>query len=303
MTIVVASYAQANWPGVNRWFGTSYNMYPPQWTEIFDQYTSNKNFERDMLHAGLGTFRVKPELSPVSYDDMSQVRNIDYQHITYALGFIMSREAMEDNLYDQLAESRSKELGKKARITQEILAATWMGRVFDSNYLQADGKVFCATDHPLKRGGTASNRPSSGVDFSELALENAIIDIKQQVDETGNRIGLRPVKLIVPQALQFDVERVMGNRDRPATADRDINAIVSLGYLPQAPAVNNFFTDQDAWFIKTDATDGLKHFMRRAIEFSIDNPEFDTENVRYKCTFRQSLGGSDWRALWGSPGA
>lgn len=301
MTIVVASYAQASWPGIRDWFGTAYNRYPTQWTEIFDQYMSEMNVERDVLHAGLGTFRVKPELAPISYDDMSQVRKIDYTHLTYALGFLMSRESMEDNLYPQLAEARAKELGFKAAVTEEILAAVWMSRVFSGSYLQSDGKSVCATDHPLQRGGTASNRPSSAVDFSEAAYEQAYIDIKQQVDETGTRINLSPVSLIIPTQLMFDAQRVFGNPDRPGTAERDINAGYQLGAYPKI-CVNTWLEDTDAWFIKTNAPNGLKHFQRRAVEFKNDT-EFDTENARFKCTFRSSRGISDWRALWGSPGA
>jgi phage major head subunit gpT-like protein len=303
MTIVVASYAQASWPGIRDWFGAAYNRYPTQWTEIFDQYTSEQNFERDVLHAGLGLFRVKPELAPISYDDMSQVRKIDYNHVTYALGFVMSRESMEDNQYPQLSEQRAKELGAKAALTQEILAATWMSRVFSGSYLQSDGKAVIATDHPLKRGGTGSNKPAANVDFSEAALENAIIDIQQMPDDTNNRIAIRPMKLIVPPQLQFDVKRVLGNQDRPGTAERDINALVHIGYLPEGYCVNNYLEDSDAWFIKTDCPNGLKHYSRRAIEFTNDTSEFDTENARFKCTFRDSRGISNWRALWGSPGA
>lgn len=303
MTIVVASYAQASWPGIRDWFGVAYNRYPPQWVEIFDQYTSDKNFERDVLHSGLGLFRVKPEIAPITYDDMGQVRKIDYQHITYALGFVMSRESMEDNLYPQLSEQRAKELGTKAALTQETLAAVWMSRVFSGSYLQSDGVPVCSTSHPLARGGVGTNTPVNPVDFSEASLENAIIDIRQMVDDANTRIGIQPMKLIVPQALEFDVKRVLGNMDRPATADRDINALVRIGYLPDGYVVNNYLEDTDAWFIKTDCPNGLKHYSRRAIEFTNDTAEFDTENARFKCTFRDSRGISNWRALWGSPGA
>lgn len=262
MTIVVASFAQASWPGIKDWFGMAYNRYPPQWTEIFDRYTSDKNFERDVLSVGLGLFRQKPEIAPITYDDMSQVRKIDYQHITYALGFVMSRESMEDNQYAQLAEMRAKELGTKAALTQEVLASIFMSRVFSGSYNQADGVPVCSTSHPLAKGGTGSNRPSSGTDFSEAALENMLIDIQQTVDDSGQRIGLRGMKLIVPAQLQFDAKRVLGNPDRPATADRDINAIVHMGLLPNGFVVNNYLDDSDAWFVKTDCPNGLKHYPR-----------------------------------------
>lgn len=304
MSIVVASYAQAAWPGIRDWFGVVYNRYSKQWTEIFDQYTSERNFERDVLHAGLGLFRVKPELASISYDDMSQVRKVDYTHVTYALGFVMSRESIEDNLYPELQMQRTQELGEKAALTQEILASVWMSRVFSGSYLQSDGVAVCSTAHPLARGTTASNTPASAVDLSEASLEQMLIDIQNCPDDTNNKIALQGMKLIVPTALQFDAERILGNKNaQPDTAERNINAMIQRGMLPQGYVVNNYLDDSDAWFVKTNCSNGLKHYQRRAIEFSNDTSEFDTENARFKCTFRDSRGISNWRALFGAPGA
>lgn len=305
MTITTASYADANWPGIKNFFGMAYNRYPQQWAEIFDKYTSDKNFERDVLVSGLSLFRVKPELAPLQYDDMSQVRRVDYTHITYGLGFVMSRESIEDNLYPELEKMRADELGMKAALTEEILAALWVSRCFSNSYLQSDGVPVISTAHPLARGGTAANRPTNGTDFSEAALENMLILIRNTVDDTGNRINLRPTKLIVPEELRYDVQRVMGNPDRPGTAERDINAMYQIGDLSMGYSVNNYIgqNDTDAWFIKTDCPNGLKHYQRRAVEFTNDTSDFDTENARFKCTFRSSRGISNWRAWFGSPGA
>ncbi len=307
MVNVVASYADAAWPGIREWFGMVYNRYPEIWSQIFDRYTSDKNFERDVLHAGMGLFRVKPETAPISYDDMSQVRRIDYQHLTYALGFVMSREAIEDNLYKELQSQRTEELATKARLTEEILCASWFAKVFSSTMLQSDGKTVCATDHPLARvGSVGTNRPANAVDFSEAALESALIDIQLMPDETGNIAQIMGMKLIGPAHLQYDFERVLGNKTaQPDTAERNINGLVNRGALPDGYLINPYFdaNDQDAWFIKTNCSNGLKHYTRRALEFSNDTQDFDTENAKFKCTFRNSRGISNWRALWGSPGA
>jgi hypothetical protein len=302
MTMTVASFADAAWPGLNQMFGMAYSRYPAEWREIFAEHSSSMNFERDIVNSGLGLFRIKPETAPISYDDMNEVRRVDYQHLTYALGFVMSREAIEDNLYPELADMRAKELGEKASITQETLAAIFMSRTFSNSYLQSDGVPVFSTAHPLGKGGTSANRPTNGVDFSEAALENAIIDVQNMKDESGQLIAVRPEKLIVPKELQFDVKRVLGDSDRPGTADRDINAIVHLGMIPQGYAVNHYLTDSDAWFLRTSAP-GFKHFTRRPIEFKNDTADFDTENARFKCSFRDSRGVSDWRNFWGSPGA
>lgn len=306
MTITVASYAQAAWPGIREWFGVVYGRYPQLWSQIFDQYTSERNFERDVLHAGLGLFRVKPELAAITYDDMSEVRKVDYQHITYALGFVMSRESIEDNLYPELQTQRTEDLATKAALTEEILAATWMARVFSSSYLQSDGVPVCSLSHPLARGGVGANMPVNAVDFSEAALEQALIDISLTPDDTGNLFALQGMKLIIPASIQYDVERVLGNKTmEPNTAERNINALVQRGALPQGYVVNPYLdqNDRDAWFIKTNCPNGLKHYSRRALEFSNDTQDFETESAKFKATFRNSRGISNWRALWGSAGA
>lgn len=302
MVSVVASAARAVMPGVNEWFGFGYNRYPAEWAQIFDNYTSDKSFEEDVNYYGMGVFKLKPETSPIEYDDMGQAWSIYYKHMVYALGFAISREAIEDNQYESLSYARAQALGISANQTMENLGSSILNGAF-SGTLWPDGQPLCSTTNELSKGGTFNNMPLAGADLSEASLENALIDIGMFTDDAGNRISVVGRKLIVPPQLEYDAERIIGNRTmRPGTADRDINALISNGRLPEGYVVNHYLTDTDAYFIKTDVPNGLKRFERRAVNMANDTADFDTDVMRFKCDFRVSFGCTDKRAIYGCPG-
>lgn len=289
-------------PGVNAWFGLAYNRFPEQYKEIFDTYNSMMNFEEDVNVNGFGLAMVKPEGMALSYDSMQQGFLKRYVHVTYALGYVISREAIEDNLYIKLAQQRSESLANSMRQTKETVAANVLNRAFSNSYVGADGLELCSTAHLLSKGGTFSNKIATAADLSEASLEQALIDIAGFTDDAGLRMSARGMKLIVPRQLLFEAQRILKNTDRPNTAERDINAMVSLGMLPGGIVMNNYLTDSDAFFIKTDVAEGLKHYSRRALEIQ-DDSDFDTENVKFKASERFSFGWTDPRGIYGSPGA
>lgn len=299
MPINVADYARAVMPGVHKWFGMEYSDYPMQWSRIFDSQSSDKQFEMDVNTYGMGLLAVKPELGSTQYDTMGQGWTVYYRHTEYSSGFIISRIAVEDNQYEQLAEQRAKQLGRAARQTKENVAAVWLGRIFSSSYLQADGQPVCSSANLLSKGGTFSNVPTVAADLSERSLEQGVLDINNFVDDAGNRISQQPRLLIVPNALQFEAKRILGNPDRPNTANRDINAMFQMGSIPDW-MVNNYLASQSVWMIKTDAQNGLRHFDRRPIEIMNDTPDFDTDTMKFKVSYRDSLGISDKRGIYAS---
>jgi hypothetical protein len=300
--INTGAIAKALRPGVNAWFGLAYNQYPEEYKEIFDSHNSMMNFEEDVNVNGFGLAAVKPEGMALSYDSMQQGFLKRYTHVTYGLGYIISREAIEDNLYVKLAQQRTEALARSMKQTKENVAANVLNRAFSNSYVGADGVELCSTSHKLSKGGTFANTLSTQADLSEASLEQALIDIAGFVDDANLRMSARGIKLIIPRQLQFEAERILKNKDRPATADRDINALVSLGMLPGGIIMNHYLTDSDAWFIKTDCPEGMKHFSRRALEIK-DDSDFDTENVKFKATERYSFGWTDPRGLYGSQGA
>jgi hypothetical protein len=302
MVISVASYARAVMPGVHKWFGMGYNDYAEQWKMLFDSAPSDKQFEMDVNTYGLGLMQNRPELAAGHYDTMAQGWTVYYRHSEYFGGWQISRIAIEDNQYEQLTEARAKQGGRSARMTRENIAAIFMSRVFSNSYLHADGVAHCSTANILSKGGTFSNKPSSDMDLSEAALEQACIDIANFVDDASNRIDVRPKRLIVPNSLRYEAARILNNPDRPGTAERDINALNQSGDIPEW-MVNNYLIDQDAWFIKTDCPDGLRHFERRALEISAPEVDYDTDVTKTKFTFRDSWGLTDKRGLYGCQGA
>ncbi|MEI6183893.1 MAG: hypothetical protein WCP65_00080 [Bacteroidota bacterium] len=289
-------------PGVNSWFGLAYNQYPEEYKQIFDTMMSSMNFEEDVNVNGFGLAAVKPEGMALSYDSMQQGFLKRYVHVTYALGYVISREAIEDNLYIKLAQQRSEALARSMKQTKENVAANILNRAFNSSYTGADALELCSTAHLLSKGGTFSNKIATAADLSEASLEQALIDIAGFVDDANLRMSARGMKLIIPRQLQFEAQRILKNMDRPGTAERDINAMVSLGMLPGGIVMNHYLTDTDAFFIKTDVAEGLKHFSRRALEIK-DDSDFDTENVKFKASERFSFGWTDPRGIYGSPGA
>ena len=288
-------------PGLNALFGLEYDRYENQDKEIFDTESSDRAFEEEVMLGGFANASVKPEGSGIAYDDAQETYTARYTHETVALAFTLTEEDVEDNLYDKLSTRYTKALARSMANTKQVKASNVLNRGFNSSYLGGDNKELLATDHPTL-SGDQKNELSTAADLNETSLEQALIDIADMADERGLKIALRGMKLIIPVNLQFNVERLLKSPGRPATADNDINAVKSMGMLPQGYVVNNFLTDTDAWFIKTDAPNGMKHFNRAPIRTAMEG-DFDTGNVRYKARERYSFGWSDWRGIFGSPGA
>jgi hypothetical protein len=297
--ITTGNHPKALWPGVNAWWGVEYAKHPKEYTQIFDEKTSDKAYEEDVEATGFGLAPVKSEGSAVSYTSHTQGATTRYTNVAYALGFIVTKEEMDDNQYEKLAKSRTSSLAFSMATTKEIVHANILNRAFSSSYVGGDGKELLATDHPVI-GGAQSNELAVAADFSEAALEDVLIMINTAKNSTGLQIALKPIKLIIPAQLDFDAARVLNSTLRSGTADNDINAV--KGRLPGGVALNHYLTDEDAWFVKTNAPNGMTHFKRKAIEFTKDN-DFDTENAKAKAYERYSAGWSDWRAMYGSAGA
>ena len=288
-------------PGLNALFGLEYNRYENQHAEIFDTETSDRAFEEEVMLSGFGQAQTKPEGSGVTFDNAQETFTARYTHETIALAFSITEEAIEDNLYDRLASRYTKALARSMANTKQVKAANVLNNAFNSSFAGGDGKELCATDHPTI-AGTFSNELATSADLNETSLEQALIDIAAFTDERGLKVAARGLKLIIPSELQFTAERLMKSAQRVGTADNDINAIGSMGMIPQGYVVNNYLTDTDAFFIKTDVPNGLKMFVRSPINTKMEG-DFDTGNVRYKARERYSFGFSDPRGIFGSPGA
>ena len=288
-------------PGLNALFGLEYDRYENQHTEIFDLENSDRAFEEEVMLGGFGNAEVKPEGSGVVYEQAQETFTARYSHETIALAFSLTEEAVEDNLYDKISTRYTKALARSMANTKQIKAANVLNRAFNSSFLGGDDKELCATDHPTL-SGTQKNELSTAADLNETSLEQMLIDIADMKDERGMKIALRGMKMIIPVNLQFTAERLMKSAGRQGTADNDINAVRSMGMVPQGYVVNNFLTDTDAFFIKTDAPNGLKMFTRAPIRTAMEG-DFDTGNVRYKARERYSFGFSDPRCVFGTSGA
>ena len=288
-------------PGLNALFGLEYDRYENQHTEIFDLENSDRAFEEEVMLGGFGNAEVKPEGSGVTYEAAQETFTARYTHETIALAFSLTEEAVEDNLYDKISTRYTKALARSMANTKQIKAANVLNRAFNSSFLGGDDKELCATDHPTL-SGDQKNELSTSADLNETSLEQMLIDIAGMKDERGMKIALQGVKMIIPVNLQFTAERLMKSAGRVGTADNDLNAIRNMGMVPQGYVVNNFLTDTDAFFLKTDAPNGLKMFTRSPIRTAMEG-DFDTGNVRYKARERYSFGFSDWRGIFGSPGA
>jgi len=296
------SFARALWPGINTWYGLSYKDYPVEYTSIFDTKKSRKAFEDMQGLSGFGLAQVKNEGNPISYDSASQAFLTRYQHTVYALGFIITREIVEDDQYDVVGQFKASSLARSMRQTKEINGANIYNRAFDSNYTYGDGKQILVNNHPRFSGaGTYSNVLAVASDLSEAALEQAMIDIGGFTDDRGLLIAAKVRKLVIPRQLAFEATRITKADLRVGTAHNDPNALKSMGLVPDV-TVNHYFTDPDAWFLLTDIPNGMTYFERRADEFNMDS-DFDTENAKYKATGRYSFGCTDPRAVFGSPGA
>ena len=288
-------------PGLNALFGLEYNQYENQHLEIFDVENSDRAFEEEVMLSGFANAAVKSEGAAVTFDTAQEAFTSRYTHETVALAFALTEEAIEDNLYDTIATRYTKALARSMANTKQIKGANVLNNGFSSSFPGGDGKELFATDHP-SQSGDQKNELSTSADLSETSIEQALIDIAAFTDERGLKIAARGVKMIIPSELQFTAERIMKSPARVGTADNDLNAISSKGMIPQGYVVNNFLTDTDAFFIKTDVPNGLKMFERAAIKTAMEG-DFDTGNVRYKARERYSFGFSDWRGIFGSPGA
>ena len=288
-------------PGLNALFGLEYQNYANEHAEIFDTENSDRAFEEEVMLSGFANAQVKGEGQGVSYDQAQETFTARYTHDTIALAFSITEEAIEDNLYDRLASRYTKALARSMANTKQVKAANVLNNAFDSSFAGGDGKELCATDHPTI-AGTFSNELATAADLSETSLEQALIDIAAFVDERGLKIAARGMKLIIPSELQFTAERLMKSAGKVGSANNDINAVVSMGMVPQGYVVNHYLTDTDAFFIKTDVPNGLKHFVRSPINTKMEG-DFDTGNVRYKARERYSFGFSDPRGIFGTPGA
>ena len=288
-------------PGLNALFGLEYDRYENQHTEIFDTENSDRAFEEEVMLGGFANAAVKPEGQGVTYEDAQETFTARYTHETVALAFSLTEEAVEDNLYDKISTRYTKALARSMANTKQIKAANILNNAFNASFAGGDGKELCATDHPTL-SGDQKNELSTAADLNETSLEQMLIDIADMKDERGLKIALRGMKMIIPVQLQFVAERLMKSDGRVGTADNDINALKNMGMVPQGYVVNNFLTDTDAFFIKTDSPNGLKHFVRAPIRTAMEG-DFDTGNVRYKARERYSFGFSDWRGIFASPGA
>jgi len=287
-------------PGLNALFGLEYKNYANEHAEIFSSENSDRAFEEEVMLSGFGNASVKPEGSSVNYDAAQETFTARYTHETLALAFSITEEAIEDNLYDRLASRYTKALARSMANSKQVKAAKVLNNGFGTAD-GGDGKELLATDHPIVTG-TEQNELSTAADLNETSLEQALIDIAALTDERGLKIAAKGMKMIIPSALQFTAERLMKSTLRVGTADNDINAVRSMGMIPQGYTVNHYLTDTDAWFLKTDVPNGLKHFVRAPIKTAMEG-DFETGNVRYKARERYSFGWSDWRGIFGSPGA
>jgi hypothetical protein len=291
-------------PGLNALFGMEYARYGEEHKEIYEQESSERSFEEETKLAGFSAAPVKNEGSAIAYDNAQEAWTARYNHETIAMGFSITEEAMEDNLYDSLSGRYTKSLARAMAYTKQIKAAAILNTGFtgSGNPTYGDGQVLFSTAHPLVNGGTNSNRPTTGADLNETSLEAAVIQIAAWTDERGLLIAAKPKKLIVPPALMFVATRLLETSLRVGTTDNDINALKNNGSIPGGYTVNHFLTDTNAWFLTTDVPNGLKHFVRMPLATSMDG-DFDTGNQRYKARERYSFGVSDPLGIFGSPGS
>ena len=289
-------------PGLNALFGLQYATYDQEHKEIYETETSERSFEEETKLSGFSAAPVKNEGSAISYDNAQEAWTARYNHETIALGFSLTEEAIEDNLYDSLSARYTKALARAMAYTKQVKAAAVLNNGFSSAYPGGDGVALFSASHPLISGGTNSNVPSTPADLNETSLEAAVIQISLWTDERGLLIAAKPKKLVVPSSLQFVATRLLETELRVGTADNDINAIKNNGSIAEGYCVNHFLTDTNAWFLTTDVPNGMKHFIRSPLSNSMDG-DFDTGNVRYKSRERYSFGFSDPLGMFGSPGA
>tara|TARA_R100001244_G_scaffold33339_1_gene31197 strand:+ start:1268 stop:2176 length:909 start_codon:yes stop_codon:yes gene_type:complete len=301
MALNRANFAKLLEPGLNALFGLEYAQYPEEWKAVFSSNTSNKAFEEDVLLEGFGNAPVKTEGAAVAYDEASQQWTARYQHETIALAFAITEENEEDGQYGSLASRYTKALARSVSSTKEIKAANILNNATTAGYTGGDGVVLLSTSHP-SRAGTQSNTLATAADLTETSIEQVLINIADMKDDRGLRIAAQGTTLVIPTAYVFQAQRLLESSGRVGTADNDINAINSGGYLPNGYHVMRRLSDSDAWYVKTDVPDGLKMFQRTALKKGMEG-DFETGNIRYKVRERYSFGWTDWRGVFGSEGA
>ena len=302
MTMTTGSLPKSLWPGVNKFYGKAYDEHKTEYTDLFDTYQSRRAYEEDVGVSSFGLLSVKPEAQPIVYDDETQGFTTRYTHVTYALGFVISEEAMDDDLYDVVGERRARGLAFSMRQTKEVIAANVYNRAFNNSYTGGDGVEMCSNAHVNVAGGTWANELATAADLSEAALEQASIDIMGFTNDRGLQISVIPQTLHIPTELTFEADRILNSPLRVGTADNDINSLKNMGKFPGGIKVNHYLTDADAWFLRTNAPDGMKMFNRKSDTFGMDN-SFDASTAKFKGSFRCSFGWTDPRAIFGSPGA
>ena len=301
MPITRAQLAKELEPGLNALFGLEYDRYENEHAEVFEEESSDRAFEEEVMLGGFSTAPVKGEGTAITFDDAQETYTARYTMETIALAFSITEEAIEDNLYDRLASRYTKALARSMAQTKQIKAAAVLNNAFSTSSPIGDGAALCSSAHP-SLSGNQRNLLSTAADLNETSLEQMLIDVAGLTDERGLKIAIRGTKLVIPKELQFIAERVLNSNLRPGTADNDINATKALGMLPEGAAVNHFLTDTDAFFIKTDSPNGFKYFNRSPIKTAMEG-DFDTGNMRFKARERYSFGVSDWRCVFGTPGA
>ncbi len=299
--ITTNNFAKALWPGMNTWYGKAYNDYPVEYSQLYDTSKSDKAYEEDIMVSSFGLVPVKTAGGSISYDSEQQGFVSRYTHVAYGMGYIITREMYDDDQYSIVGERRSKGLARSMRQTKETVAANGYNRAFNDDYKGGDGKALCSSAHPNVAGGTWSNKLATPGDLSVVSLEQACIDIGKWTDDRGLKIAARPKKLIIPSDQKFKAHRILESTKLSGTDHNDTNALKDMNTFDK-PTVNHYLTDPGAWFIRTDVSNGMRHFERRADDFSMDS-DFDTDNAKYKATGRYSFGWSDPRGVYGSPGA
>jgi Mu-like prophage major head subunit gpT len=302
MTINTSSFAKALFPGVNAWYGKSYSEYPLEVEQLFEKQTSTRAWEEDVGVSGFGLAVIKTEGAAVSFDNERQAFTTRYTPVVYALGFVITREMRDDDLYDVVGQRKAQSLAFSVRQTQETVGANVYNRAFTSGYTGGDGSILAVSSHPNVAGGTQSNVLATASDLSEAALEQAWIDISLLKNDRGLQIALKPTQLIVSPQQAFEAHRILKSNLRVGTPNNDTNAIKDMGNYSMGVTVNHYLTDVDAWFIRTNAPHGMKRIVRDAPEFGTEN-DWDTENAKFKTRYREAYGWSDYRGLFASAGA
>lgn len=299
MPIGTYTHPKALWPGIHEWWGTNYADWPEEWSKLVDATNSNQNYEEEVQNVSFGLVPTKAEGAGITYDTETQGFITRYTHVTYAMGYIVTKEEMEDNLYVQVSKRRSAHLARSFRLTKENVVANIYNRAFNTSYTGGDGKTLLNTAHPSTTGGTWANKQTVDADLSQASLEDMLTLIMQATDDRGNQISLMPRSLIVAPSNWWNANRILKSAYTPGSANNDINVINATNALPEGIVLNHYLTSSTNWFIRTNAPDGLKLFNRVPISFEQDN-DFDTYNLKAKSRERYSVGWTDARGLFGS---